>query len=169
MRIGVGHSARPLDPDRPLFLAGVRVPSAPGLSGPGDGDVVTRAIADALLGAAGLDETAGRLLDAADGEGALGVLEEAVREVEALGYQVVNVVVRIVSVGPELSGHRDEMCAGLAERLHLSPSALSLRSSGGAAAGEERAREQEMEVRAVALLDRAPGVEAVHARLRGRE
>lgn len=131
--------------------------------------MLARAIADSLLGAAGLDGEAERLLEAGSDDRSLGMLEEAVREVEALGYQVVNVAVRIVSVGPELSRHRDEMYARLTERLHLSPSALSLRSSGGAPTAEEgQISVQEIEARAVALLDRAPGVESVHARIRAR-
>src|SRR5205823_7287433 len=53
MRIGVGHDLHPLAAGRDLVLGGVHVPFGRGLQGHSDGDVLTHAIADALIGAAG--------------------------------------------------------------------------------------------------------------------
>ncbi|MCI0438472.1 MAG: 2-C-methyl-D-erythritol 2,4-cyclodiphosphate synthase [Chloroflexi bacterium] len=55
-RSGLGFDVHPLVEGRPLVLGGVTVPFEKGLSGHSDGDVLTHAIIDALLGAAGLDD-----------------------------------------------------------------------------------------------------------------
>src|SRR5206468_1597462 len=60
VRIGYGADSHPFGPHAPLALGGVEVPGAPRLAGHSDGDVVLHAIADALLGAAGLGDL-GRL------------------------------------------------------------------------------------------------------------
>ena len=56
MRIGFGYDIHPLVENRPLVLGGVTIPHDKGLSGHSDADVVCHAIADALLGAAGLGD-----------------------------------------------------------------------------------------------------------------
>jgi len=55
-RVGLGFDAHAFDADRPLILGGVTIPDAPGLAGHSDADVVSHAIADALLGSAGLGD-----------------------------------------------------------------------------------------------------------------
>jgi 2-C-methyl-D-erythritol 2,4-cyclodiphosphate synthase len=52
-RVGIGYDVHRFDPARPLILGGVEIPDAPGLDGHSDADVLSHAIADALLGAAG--------------------------------------------------------------------------------------------------------------------
>ena len=56
MRIGIGYDVHPFAPDRPLVLGGVTVPHSSGLQGNSDGDVLTHALIDALLGAAALGD-----------------------------------------------------------------------------------------------------------------
>ena len=53
MRIGLGYDLHRLTAGRPLILGGVRIPSPKGLLGHSDGDAVSHAIIDALLGARG--------------------------------------------------------------------------------------------------------------------
>ncbi|MGH9269371.1 MAG: 2-C-methyl-D-erythritol 2,4-cyclodiphosphate synthase, partial [Acidimicrobiales bacterium] len=67
LRVGTGFDVHPFsdDPGRPLVLGGVTVPGARGLAGHSDADVVAHAVADALLGAAGLGEL-GSLFPATD-------------------------------------------------------------------------------------------------------
>ena len=59
-RVGFGHDSHPFGPGSPLRLGGVSIPGAPALAGHSDGDVVLHAVADALLGAAGMGDL-GRL------------------------------------------------------------------------------------------------------------
>ena len=56
MRIGFGYDIHPLVENRPLILGGVRIPFDKGLEGHSDADVVSHAVADSLLGAAGLGD-----------------------------------------------------------------------------------------------------------------
>jgi len=55
-RIGLGIDFHRFSPDRPLIIGGVEIPDAPGLLGHSDADVLTHAICDGLLGAAGLGD-----------------------------------------------------------------------------------------------------------------
>ena len=125
-------------------------------------DPAARALADALLGAAGL----GRGDLAPTGEAgerpadALDVLSRAVRAVEGENYQVVNVDLAVTGDAPrnrESPGGRpgaDAVRAELAERLHVSPDHVSLEPGGSGA------------VTAVALLDRIAPMDQVHSALR---
>ena len=56
MRVGVGYDVHPLAPGRRMVLGGVDIPSTMGLIGWSDGDALTHAIIDALLGAAALGD-----------------------------------------------------------------------------------------------------------------
>ena len=56
MRVGLGFDVHAFDAARPLVLGGVPIEGAPGLVGWSDADVVSHAIADAMLGAAGLGD-----------------------------------------------------------------------------------------------------------------
>ena len=60
MRVGLGFDAHRLVEGRRLVLGGVHVPSSVGLEGHSDGDVLSHAIADAILGAAGLGDLGAR-------------------------------------------------------------------------------------------------------------
>ena len=53
MRIGIGYDIHPLVPGRPLILGGIEIPFGKGLDGHSDADVLTHAVIDAVLGAAG--------------------------------------------------------------------------------------------------------------------
>ena len=65
LRVGIGIDAHALSADVPLVLAGVDFPGEPGLVGHSDGDVVTHALIDALLGAAGRGDI-GQLFPSSD-------------------------------------------------------------------------------------------------------
>jgi len=65
VRVGIGYDVHRMVPERPLILGGVTVPSPLGLLGHSDADVLSHAVADALLGAAGLPDI-GNLFPASD-------------------------------------------------------------------------------------------------------
>ena len=56
LRVGIGVDAHAFSDEAALVLGGVEVPGEPGLAGHSDGDVVTHAVVDAVLGAAGLGD-----------------------------------------------------------------------------------------------------------------
>jgi 2-C-methyl-D-erythritol 2,4-cyclodiphosphate synthase len=116
LRVGIGVDAHALTEGVPLVLAGVRFDSPRGLAGHSDGDVVTHALIDALLGAAGLGDI-GSLFpsDASTAEGisSLDLLADTVARVRAEGYSVVNADCVLIGEEPRIAGRRAEMEAGL--------------------------------------------------------
>ena len=101
----------------PLVLGGVPFDSPRGLAGHSDGDVVTHALIDAVLGAAGLADI-GSLFpsDGSTPEGisSLDLLRDALAQVRAAGYAVVNADCILVGEEPRIASRRDEMAQTLA-------------------------------------------------------
>src|ERR671919_898702 len=93
LRVGIGVDAHAFSEDAALVLAGVDFPGEPGLAGHSDGDVVTHALIDAVLGAAGLGDI-GTLFPAEDdslrGVSSLLLLRNAYGKVTSAGYELVN-------------------------------------------------------------------------------
>lgn len=162
MRVGLGHSARSARSDRPLILGGVEIPGRDGLAGPDDGDAASRAICDALAGAAGLK---GEGEDGAPTGGGSGVdrLARTVRAVEGRNYQVVNVDLTLRTGRPPDEEHISSMRELLAERMHVSPGHVSV-AGGHVGRGADDAAD--LTAVAVALVDRIESVDPIHASLR---
>ena len=120
MRVGIGYDVHPLVAGRPLVLGGVRVPHTTGLDGHSDADVLTHAVIDAVLGAAGLGDI-GRMFPASDARfkdaSSLEMLAIAVKAVGDSGFRVVNVDCTVIAQEPRLEPHLAAMCSHLAERL----------------------------------------------------
>jgi len=141
-RTGIGRDSHPFGPGEPLVLCGLEVDGAPRLHGHSDGDVALHAVADALFGAAGLPDL-GRHFPP-DDETPVGIdsgslLERAIDIVAAAGWTPAAVDLTIVGSRPRLATHLDGMRAGLAGRLGLDPSAVSVKASTGNLSGDEGA------------------------------
>jgi 2-C-methyl-D-erythritol 2,4-cyclodiphosphate synthase len=123
VRVGLGFDVHPFvadGDDRPLVLGGVTIEGATGLAGHSDADVVAHAVADALLGAAGLPDL-GTLYPASESEHAgassLGFLEGIADRLVAGGWIVGNVDVVIAAERPRLAPHLAEMATRVAGAL----------------------------------------------------
>jgi 2-C-methyl-D-erythritol 2,4-cyclodiphosphate synthase len=120
LRIGTGVDVHPIDPSRPLCLAGLIWPEEPGLAGHSDGDVACHAACDALLTAAGLGDL-GAIFGTSDpqwaGASGLGLLGETAQRVRAAGFQIVNVAVQVVGEHPRVSKRRSEAEAAMSEAV----------------------------------------------------
>jgi 2-C-methyl-D-erythritol 2,4-cyclodiphosphate synthase len=100
------------DPARPLVLGGVVFEGEPGLDGHSDADAVAHAVADALLGAAGLGDIGSWFPDDdPDTEGAdsMGLLASVVAGVRAEGWTVANVDCTVVCELPRVAPRRAEL------------------------------------------------------------
>ena len=120
MRVGIGYDVHPLVVDRPLVLGGVKIAHPSGLDGYSDADVLTHAVIDALLGAAGLGDI-GRLFPAGEpeyaGAASLEMLTVTVQAVRDAGYRVVNVDCTVIAQEPRLQPYLEEMQRNLAAQL----------------------------------------------------
>jgi 2-C-methyl-D-erythritol 2,4-cyclodiphosphate synthase len=111
LRVGIGVDAHAFEDGVPLVLAGVRFESPRGLAGHSDGDVITHALIDAVLGAAGLGDIGSLFPDASTpiGISSLDLLRDAVVRVRAAGYAVSNADCVLIGEEPRISGRRVEM------------------------------------------------------------
>jgi 2-C-methyl-D-erythritol 2,4-cyclodiphosphate synthase len=119
-RVGLGFDVHPFATGRPLVLGGVTIEGVAGLAGHSDADVVAHAVADALLGAAGMPDL-GTLFPASEDEHAgassLGFLEGVATRLRADGWTVINVDVVIAAETPRLAPHLAAMMKNLAHAL----------------------------------------------------
>ena len=120
MRIGHGYDVHRLTENRPLVLGGVTIPSEYGLLGHSDADVLTHAVMDALLGAAGLPDIGQQFPDrdpAYAGISSLLLLSRVMELIESAGYAVVNVDATVLAQKPRLAPHIPAMKDALASVL----------------------------------------------------
>ena len=120
MRIGHGYDVHRLTENRPLVLGGVTVPSEYGLLGHSDADVLTHAVMDALLGAAGLPDIGQQFPDrdpAYAGISSLLLLARVMEMIKSAGYAVVNVDATVLAQKPRLAPHIPAMKDALASVL----------------------------------------------------
>jgi 2-C-methyl-D-erythritol 2,4-cyclodiphosphate synthase len=157
LRVGQGIDIHPFsdDPDRPLVLGGVVVPGSPGLAGHSDGDAVAHALADALLGAAGLGDLGGHFPDSDprwSGADSLALLSQVVEMVSGHGLRVVNADCTVVTEAPRLAPYSRRMAERVAAVLGAPVSVKATRAEGLGALG----RGEGLVCTAVVLLDAVP-------------
>lgn len=120
IRVGLGFDVHPFAEGRPLVLGGVVIPDSPGLAGHSDADAVAHAVADALLGAAGLPDL-GTLYPASEevnkDASSVGFLVDIAARLAADGWTVGNVDVVIAAERPRLAPHVAAIAAGVAAAL----------------------------------------------------
>ena len=131
MKVGIGYDVHAFGGDGPLVLGGVTIPDAPGLAGHSDADVVTHAVADALLGACALGDLGDHFPPTDEWAGAASLL--LVLKVRQLmsdaGWQASNVDVSIVAEKPRLGPYRAPMKQNLAAALGLDDTAVSVKAT----------------------------------------
>lgn len=129
---GIGYDCHPLVEGRRLVLGGVEVSHDRGLAGHSDADVLTHAVVDALLGAAGLGDI-GHLFPDTDERfrdaDSLDLARQAVALVRGRGYEPVNVDATVILEAPTLAPHRDGIRASLAGALGLAPERVSVKAT----------------------------------------
>jgi 2-C-methyl-D-erythritol 2,4-cyclodiphosphate synthase len=119
MAVGFGYDIHRLVPGRRLVLGGVEIPHAKGLLGHSDADVLLHAVADAILGAAGLGDL-GRLFpdsDPAWKDASSEALLDRVMEKVRPAWTVVNVDATVVAEEPRLAPHHEAIRRRLAVRV----------------------------------------------------
>jgi 2-C-methyl-D-erythritol 2,4-cyclodiphosphate synthase len=135
VRAGVGFDTHRLEAGRRLVLGGVEIAeSEVGLAGHSDADVLTHAVIDALLGAAGLGDIGRHFPDTDErwrDANSLDLLRAAVQQLSDAGYRPTNIDATLACEQPKLSPYRDEMRARLADAAGLEPDAVNVKFTTG--------------------------------------
>lgn len=155
-RVGIGVDGHPFGPGRPLRLGGIEIAGAPALFGHSDGDAALHAVADALLGAAGLGDL-GRHHPADDrtprGVSSADLLASIVARLRDAGWRPEAVDLTIVAARPRLAPHLEAMQSAIAGLLGVQNEVVSVKASTGNLGGDAGAG-RSIEVRAVATVTR---------------
>jgi 2-C-methyl-D-erythritol 2,4-cyclodiphosphate synthase len=129
---GIGYDCHPFVEGRRLVLGGVEVPHDRGLAGYSDADVLTHAVTDALLGAAGLGDIGEYFPDTDEryrNADSLDLLREVAAMLLARGLTPVHVDVTVILEAPRLADHREAMRAALAGKLGMSTDRVNVKAT----------------------------------------
>lgn len=156
-RVGIGYDLHKLVADRPLILGTVAIPSPVGLFGHSDADALCHAVADALLGAAGLGEI-GLLFPDNDPrwKGMKG--DSLLRHIAVLladgDWTIGNIDAVVIAERPRLGGHRDSMAVGIASALQVHSSLVSVKVKSNEGV-DATGRGEAIAVHAIARIERS--------------
>jgi len=132
LRIGIGYDIHPLVKGRKLIIGGVEISFKKGLSGWSDADVLTHAIIDALLGAAGLGDRGSHF---PPGEpqykdiSSLVLLKEVKDKLAAKGWRIGNIDATVIAEEPKLAEFINQMELKLSQTLGIEASQISVKAS----------------------------------------
>lgn len=132
-RVGLGYDIHPLVAGRACVLGGVRIPSEVGPEGHSDADVVLHAVADAILGAAGLRDIGHYFPNtqaSIKGLDSSLIVQKAVAEAKANGGWIVgNLDIVLIGERPKVMAYVDPMKARIAEIIGITPSQVGIKAT----------------------------------------
>ena len=156
MRVGHGYDVHRLAEGRKLILGGVDIPWERGLLGHSDADVLTHAVMDALLGAAGLGDIGTHFPDtdpAYAGADSMKLLAHVVELLREQGFSVGNVDATVLAQRPKLAPHIPVMRDNLARVMGVDPGQVNVKATTEEGLGFTGSGEG-MAAHAVALIER---------------
>lgn len=131
-RVGIGYDVHAFAEGRPLILGGITIPSAKGLSGHSDADVLLHAIMDAMLGAAGQPDI-GQHFPNTDPQykniSSLELLSRVRAIVATAGWLVGNIDASLVAEAPKIGPYVADMRQRIAQALDVEPSAIGVKAT----------------------------------------
>ncbi|MEL0117886.1 MAG: 2-C-methyl-D-erythritol 2,4-cyclodiphosphate synthase [Opitutae bacterium] len=139
MRIGTGYDIHRLVEDRRLVIGGVEIPYHKGLLGHSDADVLSHAIADAILGAAGLHDIGHFFPDTdpkLEGIDSQIILRKAIAEVSHLGYKLQNVDSTLIAQEPKIGPHINSMKRVLSNSLGATEDSIGIKATTNEGVGD---------------------------------
>jgi 2-C-methyl-D-erythritol 2,4-cyclodiphosphate synthase len=154
MRIGFGYDIHPFIENRPLIIGGVTIPFEKGLAGHSDADVMAHAVADALLGAAGLGDIGQHFPDTEakyKNYNSMKILEEVERKVYFEKLKIVNIDISIVLQRPKIMKYKESMIKNMATNLFVKKDQINIKATTGEGLGFV-GREEGVICYAIALL-----------------
>jgi len=155
MRVGIGYDVHQLTSGCKLILGGVEIAFEKGLSGHSDADVLTHAIMDALLGAAGMRDI-GKQFPPEDskykGISSLSLLKEVGKMLKVKGFRVGNVDAVVVAEKPKISPFIDDMRGHIARTLGIDVGQVMVKATTAEGLGFA-GRAEGIAAHAVALIE----------------
>lgn len=136
--VGIGYDTHRLADSRRLIIGGVEIPWQQGLDGHSDADVLTHAVIDALLGAAGLGDIGEHFPDTDErfsGADSIELLRTVVARLAADRYTIANVDCTVVMQAPKLGPHKQAIRARLADVLGLPVARVNVKATTGEGIG----------------------------------
>jgi 2-C-methyl-D-erythritol 2,4-cyclodiphosphate synthase len=130
-RVGIGNDIHRLVEGRKLILGGVEIPYDRGLLGHSDGDSLTHAITDALLGAAALGDIGSYFSDQDPrwaGADSFVFLRHVCDLLEERGFEIANIDATILAERPKMASHITEMKSRLAVAMGIDPSQINIKA-----------------------------------------
>jgi 2-C-methyl-D-erythritol 2,4-cyclodiphosphate synthase len=137
-RVGIGYDCHRLASGRRLVLGGVEIPHALGLQGHSDADVLTHALIDALLGAAGLGDIGEHFPDSEErwrDADSLALLARVLELLGARGLAPAQVDCTVIIEAPRLAPYRAAIRARLADALGLPVERVSVKATSSEGIG----------------------------------
>jgi 2-C-methyl-D-erythritol 2,4-cyclodiphosphate synthase len=135
---GIGYDSHRLAKGRRLILGGVEIPGELGLEGHSDADVLTHAVIDALLGAAGMGDIGEHFPDTDErwrDADSIELLKDVVAKLSTAGLGVVNVDCTVVMERPKLGARREEIRKRLAQAIGLEEKRVNVKATTGEGIG----------------------------------
>jgi 2-C-methyl-D-erythritol 2,4-cyclodiphosphate synthase len=132
IRVGLGFDVHPTQVGRVLYLGGVRIDDVPGLAGHSDGDVVCHALADAILGGAGLGDLGAHFPDtdpATEGIAGLDLLGRVVSLAREGGFATSSCDVTVIAQKPAITPIAGAIKANLARALAVPGERVSVKAT----------------------------------------
>lgn len=155
MRVGLGYDVHRLVEGRDLILGGVKIPYEKGLLGHSDADVLSHALADAILGAARAGDIGEHFPDndpEFEGADSLKLLSRVAEIVRNRGFSIVDCDCVCICQKPKLAPYREQMRANLAAALGIPEEAVGLKATTTEGLGA-MGRQEGIAAQAVALLE----------------
>jgi len=158
LRIGIGFDVHRFAEGRRCIIGGVEIPHSKGLLGHSDADVLTHAICDALLGAAGLGDIGVYFPDTdekfknADSQM---LLKQVKEEISKLGFKIENIDSIVMAEKPKINPHCEAMKKALSKTLEIEESKIGIKATTTEKLGFT-GREEGIAAQAVALLTYFP-------------
>ncbi len=160
IRVGIGYDSHRLVEGRKLVLGLVEIPFDKGLAGHSDGDVLSHAIVDALLGAAGLPDIGRQFPDtdpAFRGASSTVFFSHILELLQEKGYRVSSIDSTVIMERPKLAAHNQAIREALAAALALPVDCVSVKAKTAEGMGEV-GRGEAAEAHAVAVIGPTAGV-----------
>lgn len=139
MRIGIGYDLHRLEKGREFILGGEVLDAEFGPLGHSDGDVLTHAIIDALLGALSLGDIGSWFPDTDEqyrGARSVDLLEKVMKEIRTRGWEIGNIDTVVILERPKLAPHINKIRTGLAGVLGIDQSLVSVKAKTNEGCGE---------------------------------